>query len=45
MTTKSDRTQQPQYKTLDTNTRIIVLECTATRIFKKLWKNETNWNV
>ena len=46
MTTKSDRTQQPQYKILDTNTIIIVRECIATiTLSKKTTENETNWNV
>jgi hypothetical protein len=35
MTTKSDRKQQLQYKILDTNTKIIVLECTATITLNK----------
>jgi len=35
VTTESDGTQQQQYKKLDTNTKIIVLECTATITLNK----------
>ena len=42
MTTKSDRKQQLQYKILDINTKIIVLECTATITLNK--KAMEKWN-
>jgi hypothetical protein len=35
MTTTRDITQQPQYKIIQTNTKIIVLECTAIKTLNK----------